>query len=103
MPSKPIPDRFLSYAEVAEMIGLSVKTLRNREAGTKDIPRIKHGSRVLFSFNAVQAWMAQKVRAAEEAQRKSQTAVIDMVSERRRRKQMIEDTITTIANGGTFK
>ena len=103
MPSKPIPDRFLSYAEVAEMIGVAVKTLRNGDAGTKDIPRIKLGGRVLFSFNVVQEWMANKVREAEEAKRKSQTAVIDMVSERRRRKQMIEDTITTIVNGGKFR
>ena len=100
---RPLPDRFLNYAEVAEMIGIAVKTLRNGECGTREIPRMKLGSRVLFSFNAVQAWMARKVREAEEEKRRSQTAVIDMVSEGRRHKQMIEDTIKTIANGGKFR
>lgn len=105
MPSKSTPDRFLNYTEVAELIGLPVKTLRNREAGTKDIPRIKLGRRVVFSFNAVQAWMRQKAREAEEAQRRAKTTVIDLLAEKRQRswKKDVEDTLTTIINGGRYK
>lgn len=102
MPSKT-PDRFLNFAEVAELIGLAVKTLRNGECGTREIPRIKLGGRVLFSFNAVQRWMERKAREAEESKRRSQAAVIDIASVRRRRRKIIQDTVTTIANGGRYK
>jgi len=103
MPSKPPPDRFLNYTQVAEMIGLNEGTVRNGECGTNEIPRIKLSNRcVRFSFNAVQNWMAAKVREAEEAKRRSEIAVIDLLSERRRRSKLIDDAVTTIANGGRY-
>lgn len=102
MPSKQ-PDRFLSFAEVAELIGLKTKTIRNGECGTRDIPRIKLGGRVLFSFNAVQRWMERKVREAEESKARQECAVIDLLSERRRRRRAIQNTLTTIINGGRYK
>jgi predicted DNA-binding transcriptional regulator AlpA len=97
------PDRFLNFKEVAEMIGLAVKTVRNGECGTREIPRIKLGGRVLFSFNAVQRWMERKAREAEQAKLKSETAVIDLLTEKRRRQKTIEDTMKTIINGGRYK
>lgn len=103
MASKPQPDRFLNFKEVAEMIGLAVKTVRNGECETNEIPRIKLGGRVLFSLLAVQAWMSRKAREAEEAKRRQELVVIDMLSERRRRKKLIKDTITTIVNGGRYE
>jgi predicted DNA-binding transcriptional regulator AlpA len=91
MPSKQ-PDRFLSFAEVAEMIGLNEGTLRNGECGTKDIPRIKLGSRVVFSFNAVQRWMERKAREAEVKIERERLAVIDLLSERRRIERAMRST-----------
>jgi predicted DNA-binding transcriptional regulator AlpA len=103
MPSKPAPDRFLSFAEVAAMIGLEVETLKKGKAGTRDIPRIKLGSRVVFSLNSVQAWMARQAKRAERDKLKSQMAVIDITVERRRRRRAIQDTVKTLANGGKYK
>lgn len=85
MPSKPQPDRFLNFKEVAAMIGLSEKTIRNGECGTREIPRIKLGGRVVFSFNAVQAWMARKVREAAESKSRQERAVLDMLAKVGRR------------------
>lgn len=103
MPSKPSPDRFLNYSEVAAMIGLAIKTVRNGECGTKDIPRIKLGGRVLFSFNAVQKWMERKVREAEREQSRQEMVVIDMLAEKRRRQIAVENTLKTIINGGNCR
>jgi len=103
MPSKPTPDRFLSFAEVAEMIGLNEGTVRNGECGTSEIPRIKLGSRVVFSFNAVQAWMAAKAEEAEQSKARSQSAVVDLLAEKGRRRRAIENTLTTIINGGRYR
>ena len=91
--SKPVPDRFLSFAEVAELIGLDLHTLKKGRCGTKDIPRIKLGARVLFSLNAVQAWMAAKAREAEEQQRREERAVIDLLSRRRDHKRFMRGTL----------
>jgi predicted DNA-binding transcriptional regulator AlpA len=103
MPSKPQPDRFLNFKEVAEMIGLAVKTVRNGECGTNEIPRIKLGARVVFSFNAVQAWMAAKARKAEEDQQRSRMAVYDILAPLSRRRRAVEDTLKTIINGGRYR
>ena len=73
-----MPDHFLNYSQVAELLGLEVETLKKGKAGTRDIPRIKLGSRVLFSFNAVQRWMAAQARKAEEDRRRRETVVIDL-------------------------
>jgi len=103
MPSKPTPDRFLKYAQVAEMLGLEVETLKKGKAGTRDIPRIKLGSRVLFSFNAVQQWMAGKAREAEEGKHRQETVVADLLVEKRRRQIAVENTLKTIINGGKYR
>jgi len=100
MPSKT-PDRFLSFKEVAELIGLDIHTVKKRRCGTDSIPRIKLGGRVVFSFNAVQRWMERKAREAEERAARQEMAVIDLLSERRRRG--IQNTLTTIINGGRYK
>jgi predicted DNA-binding transcriptional regulator AlpA len=103
MPSKTQPDKFLNFKEVATMIGLAEATIRKGGAGTKDIPRIKLGGRVVFSFNAVQRWMARQVRKAEESRVRQEMAVIDLLSERRRRRRVVQDTMKTIINGGKYK
>jgi predicted DNA-binding transcriptional regulator AlpA len=102
MPAKQ-PDRFLNFKEVAEMIGLKEKTVRNGECGTREIPRIKLGGRVVFSFNAVQRWMERQAREAEESAARQEIAVIDLLSEKRRRLRDVQDTLTTIINGGRYK
>jgi len=103
MPSKP--DRFITYTELADLLSLNLTTVKKGECGTDQIPRIRLGRRVLFSFNAVQSWMAARVREAEEAKRRSQSAVIDLLSEKRRRRKLIDDAVKTIANmnGGRFE
>lgn len=103
MPSKPTPDRFLNYSEVAAMIGLHWTTIRDGKCGTKDIPRIKLGGRVLFSFNAVQKWMERKVREAEREQSRQEMVVIDMLTEKRRRQIAVENTLKTIISGGKYR
>jgi len=103
MPSKPQPDRFLNFAQVAEMIGVKEWTLRTGKCGTKDIPRIKLGSRVLFSFNAVQQWMANKAREAEQEQRRREMAVRDLLADKAARQRAVEDTLRTILNGGRYR
>ena len=103
MPSKPSPDRFLNFKEVAELIGLAVKTVRNGECGTSEIPRIKLGGRVLFSFNAVQSWMATKAREAEESRSRSKSAVADLLGDKQRRQRAVEKTLLTIINGGKYQ
>lgn len=102
MPSKPSPDRFLNYSEVAAMIGLHWTTIRDGKAGTSDLPRIKLGSRVVFSFNAVQEWMISKAEKAEKARARSRTSVVDLLTEKSRRRQAIENTLKTITNGGRY-
>lgn len=103
MPSKPTPDRFLNFAQVAELIGLDVHTVKKGRCETGSIPRIKLGGRVLFSFNAVQHWMAVQAKKAEETQSQSKLAVIDLLAEKRRRRRVVENTLTTIINGGRYK
>ena len=102
MPSKPIPDRFLSFAEVAELLGLHETTIRSGEAGTSEIPRIKLGSRVLFSFNAVQSWMAAKAREAEQSKLRSQMAVHNVMAGKSERRRAVQNTLLTIINGGRY-
>lgn len=97
------PDRFLNFKEVAELLGLAIKTVRNGECETNTIQRIKLGGRVLFSFNAVQNWMAAKARKAEQDQLRSEMVVIDLASEKRRRQRVVDRTMKTIINGGRYE
>jgi hypothetical protein len=85
--AKPAPDRFITYAELAQLLSLHVTTVKKGECGTDQIPRIRLGRRVLFSFNAVQSWMAARAREAEENKRRSEMAMTNLLnfSQRRRR------------------
>lgn len=104
MPSKPAPDRFLNYAQVAEMIGVDIETLRKGKCQTHEIPRIRLSHRkVVFSFNAVQAWMKAKAEKAERDRMRSQSSVVDLLAEKSRRQRAIEDTLKTIINGGHYR
>lgn len=98
MPSKPAPDRFLNYAQVAEMIGLAVKTVRNGECETHEIPRIKLGGRVLFSFNEVQAWMSRKAEEAREAQSKQKAVVRNLLASKDQIREAVNKTYLTLVN-----
>jgi predicted DNA-binding transcriptional regulator AlpA len=104
MPSKPDPDHFLSFAEVAELLGLSEGTVRNGEAGTNEIPRIKLSNKcVRFSFNAVQSWMAHKAREAERARLQSEMAVQSLMASKSERRKAVKDTLLTVINGGKYR
>jgi predicted DNA-binding transcriptional regulator AlpA len=103
MPSTPTPDRFLSFAEVAQLLGLDVWTVKKGRCETSTIPRIKLGGRVLFSLNTVQEWMAAKAREAEEQKRRSELAVIDLLASKSQRRRAVERTLKTIINGGKYK
>lgn len=62
-------DCFLSFAEVAQIIGLDVTTIRNGTCGTDELLRVKLGARTVFSFNDVQQWIQRRLgeaRAAKE-------------------------------------
>lgn len=103
MPSNQ-PDRFLSFAQVAELIGLSEGTVRNGECGTNEIPRIKLSNRcVRFSFNAVQQWMAAKARKAEQDKLRSEMAAIDLMASKSERQRAVKNTLLTIINGGKYR
>jgi predicted DNA-binding transcriptional regulator AlpA len=95
MPSKS-PDRFLNFQEVAELIGLDLHTVKKGRCGTDSIPRIKLGSRVLFSMHAVQRWMERKAREAEEDHQRERTTVIDLMS--RQRRQSVKAIAQSIVN-----
>lgn len=99
----PKPDRFLSFAQVAEMICLSVKTIRNGGGGTKDLPRVRLGRRVMFSQRAVEAWMAAKAREGARRRVNPREVVADILSDKRGRRAAVNQTLTTIINGGRYK
>ena len=56
MPEK----RYLTVTEAADYLCVSAKTVRNWISARK-IPFIKMGGRVLFSIEALDAWLASKV------------------------------------------
>lgn len=96
------PDKFLSFAEVAELIGISEDSLRHYECGTNTLARIKLGRRTVFSFNDVQDWMARKLRETQEAQAQSQMAkqdLLDKQAQRLRDKQWTKKTYLEIVRG----
>lgn len=102
MPSKT-PDHFLNIKQVAEMIGVSWTTIRDGKCGTSEIPRIKIGRRVLFSFNAVQQWMSRKVEEAREAQAKQKAVVRNLLADKDQIRAEINKTYLTIINGGKYR
>lgn len=79
--------RFLSFKEVAELIGLGVGTLRNGKCETSEIPRVRIGRRVMFAESAVEAWMARKTREAED--RKNKARQESLAGVRRRQWMML--------------
>lgn len=68
------PDCFLSFAEVSEIIGLNITTIRNGECGTDELLRVKLGKRTLFSFNDVQAWIRRRINEARGQKEQSEAA-----------------------------
>jgi hypothetical protein len=89
-------DCFLSFAEVAEIIGLEAKTIRNGECGTHELLRIKLGARTVFSFNDVQAWIAQRIEQARIERQQAETEAVNAAqkkAEKFRRKQFMKDTV----------
>lgn len=95
-------DKFLSFREVAELIGLKVGTLRNGEGGTADIPRMKIGGRVLFSQRAVEQWMARKAREAADKAAGARNPM-DRLDRRRRRQTAGKPLTLAVINGGKIK
>jgi predicted DNA-binding transcriptional regulator AlpA len=90
------PDCFLSFAEVAELIGLAEKSIRHREAGTDELLRIKLGKRVVFSYNDVQAWIERRKAQAREQREREASAVNNLArkqAERLARKQFVKDAV----------
>ena len=102
----PIPDRFLSFAEVAEMTGLREETVRNGECGTDELLRIKLSTKnTMFSFSAVQTWLLQQARKALVTREWQEDAVreyLTKIGKARRRggKKIVKDAVQTIVNGG---
>lgn len=98
-----LPDCFLSFIEVAEIIGLDATTIRNGECGTAELLRIKLGARTVFSFNDVQDWIARRVAQARDDRRQKETEA-DRLAQRKaealRRKQFVKDSVLTLINGG---
>lgn len=97
------PDRFLSFAEVAELIGVHEDTVKKGECGLNAIPRIRIGRRVLFSFIAVQEWMAAKAREAEQAKIRQANVIADLMSDRASRQRAVKRTLETFIAGGRYK
>jgi predicted DNA-binding transcriptional regulator AlpA len=103
----PTPDRFLSFAEVAEMLGLKVSTVRDGKRETNKLLRIKLGGRVVFSLNNVQEWMKWQARKAEEEKRRQEIMAeyraTEKETEKKRRQMAVERTLQTIINGGRYR
>lgn len=68
------PDCFLSFAEVATIIGLDEKTIRNNDCGTDELLRIKLGKRTVFSFNDVQGWIRRRIGEARGKREQGEAA-----------------------------
>lgn len=55
----------LSAAEVSEMTGLSVSTIRTLTR-RGEIPHIKVGRRILYPLTRIEDWLAQNIIAPEK-------------------------------------
>lgn len=99
---KPI-DTFLSFAEVARLTNLSEKTIRNGGAGTKDIPRIRLGRRVMFSRITVENWITARRTEAERKKAQEVARLTELIADKRRRRASLQATLTTILNGGRYE
>lgn len=96
MPRQLPPDCFLSFAEVAEIIGLDATTIRNSECGTDELLRVKLGARTLFSFNDVQEWIARRVaQARDDRRRKVEEAerLAQKKTQALQRKKFVKDSV----------
>lgn len=56
----------LTADDVAAIIKVSVKTVRNGGAGTDELPREYYGKEIRFDRDAVQAWLDRKAREAND-------------------------------------
>jgi predicted DNA-binding transcriptional regulator AlpA len=93
-------DRFLSFREVSELIGLKVGTIRNGGAGTDEITRLKIGGRVFFSQRAVEAWMSRRIREAEDKKALQRNAAAELLADKRRRQAAVKRALLTIVTKG---
>jgi len=63
-------DQLITAKQVAEMAGLSERTIYAGKAGTESLVRIKVGKRgVRWSQRDVQEWIRERIKAAREAER----------------------------------
>lgn len=97
------PDTFLSFAQVAELTNLSEKTLRNGGGGTKDIPRVRLGRRVMFSRITIENWIAARRTEAERKNAQEIARLTELIAEKRRSRAVLQRTLTTILNGGRYE
>lgn len=96
MPRQVLPDCFLSFAEVAEIIGLDATTIRNSECGTEELLRIKLGARTVFSFNDVQDWITRRIAQAREDRRQAQDEAANLAQKKAQmlqRKKFVKDSV----------
>lgn len=56
----------LTAAEVAAILKVSVKTVRNGGAGTDEIPREYYGQEIRYDRRDVEAWLECKSREAND-------------------------------------
>jgi len=85
------------------MIGLSAKTIHNGQCGTDELPRVKLGGRVLFSLKAVEAWMARRLRRAEQEKYAHKNTIADIFADKPARQRAVRNTLSTFINGGRYE
>jgi len=52
--------------EVAQLTGLSLRTIRERKAGTAELARVKIGRSWWYSAESVDQWIDARLREAEK-------------------------------------
>jgi len=97
------PDRFLSIAEAAQMLGLGVGTLRNGQCETDQIPRIRMGRRIVFSQAVLEALMARKIKEANERKAAQRNIETQQLSDKRRKQRVVRQSLLRIVNGERMK
>lgn len=66
-------DKLITAEQVAEMTGLSAKTIYAGKAGTEVLLRVQVGKRgIRWSRNSVQGWIDARIKSAREAERQAE-------------------------------
>lgn len=93
MPAKQ-PDKLIPIETVAELIGLSPKTIYAGDCGTDELLRIPLGSRkVNFSYNDVMAWIERRKAEAIQARERQIERRRSLLNQPRLNKQTIVTTL----------